>query len=293
MDAGRLVKGTVKISNPLQQHNESDEEDGVAPPRAFDSARIFQALEDQAAETLVQEEDVDRGMCAAVMLSAVRPDHPARLAWDVYILALVVYSSLSQPYAIAFSARTAMTALDWFVDISFYLDIVLNFWTGFDKGFEVILDKRHIVKNYLGTWFTIDLLATIEWDLIIAMLRKDSDETSTFIRMTRLLKVLRLARMGRLISRLTAGWTVNTAFIEAAKFFFYVASESDRHRSAARLLFVLLDFSDSAARRCQSQWCATCWRASSLCGLSCSTVTQSQPCPPIWVGLRKRRCSAL
>ena len=229
MDAGPLVSGfKLSISNPLQNEAyESDEEDG--PPRAFDSSTIFKAMEVQA-ETLAQEDAADsqqRGMCATIMLSAVRPDATIRLAWDVFILALVVYSSLRQPYTIAFSNTQAMTPLDWFVDISFYVDIVLNFWTGYDKGYEVILEKRLIVKNYLAGWFFIDLLATIEWDLVIRALRKDADETSTFISMTRLLKVLRLARMGRLINRLTASWTVNTAFIEAAKFFFYVGSEFD------------------------------------------------------------------
>jgi len=40
----------------------------------------------------------------------------------------------------------------------------------------------------------------------------------------RLLKVLRIARASRLINRLTATWTLHTAFIEAGKFFFYVST---------------------------------------------------------------------
>ena len=236
------------VINPMQQHDvglaeseddaEEDGDGGSPEARRVDSGSVFKAMEAQAQATraLVQEDaDLKRGACATFMLSVVRPDHPARLAWDVYILVLVVYSSLRQPYMIAFLDTQAMTALDWSIDISFYLDIVLNFWTGFDRGFEVILDKRLIAKNYLRGWFVVDLLATVEWELLFSAV-EDVDETSAVIRMARLLKVLRLARMGRLISRLTANWTVNRAFIEAAKFFFYVASESPD-----LVLFVLLE----------------------------------------------------
>ena len=44
-------------------------------------------------------------------------------------------------------------------------------------------------------------LATVEWDLLLEAV---FGMTGPMIRLTRLLKVLRLARMGRLIARLTA-----------------------------------------------------------------------------------------
>lgn len=159
--------------------------------------------------------------CMEFMTYAVRPDEQARLAWDFYILCLVVYSSVQGPYYAAFVGEQSMHWTDYIVDMSFYCDIVLNFWTGFDKGFEVVMEKKKIVKNYLGGWFFIDFIATVNWDIIIAAIGQ-SDADSPLIRLMRLLKVLRLARASRLINRLTASWTLHTAFIEAAKFFFYV-----------------------------------------------------------------------
>ena len=152
---------------------------------------------------------------------AIRPDRRERLAWDFYILCLVVYSSVQGPYAAAFVGEQSMHWTDVVVDLSFYCDIVLSFWTGFDKGFDVIMEKKAIVKNYLGGWFFIDFIATINWDLVISAIGQE-DSNSPVVRLLRLLKVLRLARASRLISRLTASWTLHTAFIEAAKFFFYV-----------------------------------------------------------------------
>jgi hypothetical protein len=42
----------------------------------------------------------------------------------------------------------------------FLMDMLLTFFTGLDRGFEVITNKRDIAKRYLSTWFLIDFLAT-------------------------------------------------------------------------------------------------------------------------------------
>ena len=42
-----------------------------------------------------------------------------------------------------------------------------------------------------------------------------------------LLKIFRLARMSRIIKRVTMGWTVHTKFIEAVNFFVYVNDDPD------------------------------------------------------------------
>lgn len=53
------------------------------------------------------------------------------------------------------------------VDIIFGIDIVINFHTTFvGPGGEVISDKRTIQMNYLKTWFIIDLLACLPYDII-------------------------------------------------------------------------------------------------------------------------------
>ena len=88
--------------------------------------------------------------CMTFMMAAVRPDNRIRLSWDLYILCLVIYSSVWGPYKTAFDTSPSMSVFDWVVDFSFYADIVLAFWTGYDQGFEVIMDKRMIVTNYLS-----------------------------------------------------------------------------------------------------------------------------------------------
>eukprot|EP01045_Picozoa_sp_COSAG04_P053192 COSAG04_NODE_23097_length_344_cov_0.632653_1_plen_81_part_01 len=79
---------------------------------------------------------------------AVSPQESWRLRWDLVVLVMVIYSSIIVPYDAAFQSGKEPTTLDNLVDIAFYCDIILNFWTGFDRGYEIVLDKEAIIKNY-------------------------------------------------------------------------------------------------------------------------------------------------
>ncbi len=126
------------------------------------------------------------------------------------------------PYDAAFQSGKEPTTLDNLVDIAFYCDIILNFWTGFDRGYEIVLDKGAIVRNYLGGWFVVDFVATIQWDILVGFIDPDLGASIT-VKMLALIKIFRLARASRLIDRLTANWTTHSGYIEAGKFFMYVA----------------------------------------------------------------------
>lgn len=52
----------------------------------------------------------------------------------------------------------------------FFPDIVLNFRTTYvNKKGEVVSDWRSISLNYLKTWFIVDLLAALPFDLLYAL----------------------------------------------------------------------------------------------------------------------------
>ena len=63
--------------------------------------------------------------------------------WDLFVLLLVVLSTLYEPYKAAFlPPKTPLTWWEWCVDGCFYFDILLNFCTGFDQGYEVVLVRE-------------------------------------------------------------------------------------------------------------------------------------------------------
>ena len=47
-------------------------------------------------------------------------------------------------------SHLGMDPLDWVVDAVFYLDLVLNFWTGYLSGHMIVTDKTRIAKHCPG-----------------------------------------------------------------------------------------------------------------------------------------------
>ena len=67
--------------------------------------------------------------------------------------------------------------VDSIVDVIFLVDIVLNFHTTFvGPAGEVISDPKLIRMNYVKTWFVIDLLSCLPYDVINAF--ENVDEVS-------------------------------------------------------------------------------------------------------------------
>ncbi|XP_034554841.1 potassium voltage-gated channel subfamily H member 5-like isoform X2 [Notolabrus celidotus] len=156
-----------------------------------------------------------------------------KTTWDWVILILTFYTAIMVPYNVSFKTRQnnlAWLVLDSVVDVIFLIDIVLNFHTTFvGPNGEVISDARLIRMNYLKTWFVIDLLSCLPYDIINTFENVDEDvittgtrghhirESSNFHRnITRTedsvlpgisslfssLKVIRLLRLGRVARKL-------------------------------------------------------------------------------------------
>ena len=111
------------------------------------------------------------------------------------ILLLTFYTSLLVPYHAAFKSKSLddvpLLVVDSIVDVIFFIDIILNFHTTYvhtstiflvysfhhdqivESNFvlesgEVISDPKRIRKTYLKSWFVIDLLACLPYDVFNA-----------------------------------------------------------------------------------------------------------------------------
>lgn len=63
------------------------------------------------------------------------------------------------------------------VDVTFVIDILINFRTTFVNGQdEVVSHPGRIAVHYLSGWFLIDLVAAIPFDLLLV--GSDTDEVS-------------------------------------------------------------------------------------------------------------------
>uniref|UniRef100_A0AAX7T982 Potassium voltage-gated channel, subfamily H (eag-related), member 5b n=1 Tax=Astatotilapia calliptera TaxID=8154 RepID=A0AAX7T982_ASTCA len=136
-----------------------------------------------------------------------------KTTWDWVILILTFYTAIMVPYNVSFKTKQnniVWLVLDSVVDVIFLVDIVLNFHTTFvGPGGEVISDPKLIRMNYLKTWFVIDLLSCLPYDIINAFENVDevSLGISTVVRggissLFSSLKVVRLLRLGRVARKL-------------------------------------------------------------------------------------------
>ncbi|XP_028844296.1 potassium voltage-gated channel subfamily H member 1a isoform X5 [Denticeps clupeoides] len=105
-----------------------------------------------------------------------------KTTWDWVILILTFYTAIMVPYNVSFKTKqnnVTWLVVDSIVDVIFLVDIVLNFHTTFvGPAGEVISDPKLIRMNYLKTWFVIDLLSCLPYDVINAF--ENVDESIYF-----------------------------------------------------------------------------------------------------------------
>mmetsp|Transcript_34187 Transcript_34187/g.6166 ORF Transcript_34187/g.6166 Transcript_34187/m.6166 type:complete len:108 (+) Transcript_34187:406-729(+) len=97
--------------------------------------------------------------------------HPSNLSktiWDFIIVLLLVYTATVMPFKFAFIDDDS----DWLIaeimiDVLFLTDVVLTFFSAYyDDSGNIITDRKKIAINYFKTWFFIDIVACIPFDLI-------------------------------------------------------------------------------------------------------------------------------
>ncbi|NXN11751.1 KCNH4 protein, partial [Indicator maculatus] len=123
--------------------------------------------------------------------------------WDWLILLATFYVAVTVPYNVCFTgtedslaaARTTIVS-DIAVEMLFILDIVLNFRTTYvSQSGQVVYDPRSICIHYMATWFFVDLIAALPFDLLYVF-------NVTVTSLVHLLKTVRLLRLLRLLQKL-------------------------------------------------------------------------------------------
>nr|XP_032513748.1 potassium voltage-gated channel subfamily H member 8 isoform X4 [Danaus plexippus plexippus] len=120
--------------------------------------------------------------------------------WDWLILIATFYVAVVVPYNASFvdegHPRISVTS-DVVVEALFIIDIVLNFRTTFvSKKGEVVSDSKAIALNYIRTWFVVDLLAALPFDLLYASdVYSGTESTHGNVHLVKLTRLLRLARL--------------------------------------------------------------------------------------------------
>ena len=171
-------------------------------------------------------------LCRLSSSLTLHPVGPFRCFWDLFVMILLIYTSIEIPFTISFGQADIIKYIGLFVDGFLLLDIFLNFHTAyFDKydNLRLVTNKKvcpflhfllsrhsnhlqltkYICKKYFRTWFLIDFITCIPFEFIF-----DADETAeqqqsentsqafTYFKVLRIFRLLRIVKILRVVKML-------------------------------------------------------------------------------------------
>lgn len=101
----------------------------------------------------------------------IYPNNDWKRNWDALITLVLLLTCMITPYRMAFSEKDPdyWKVINISVDSMFAIDIVLSFLTAYyTDEYQLVDDRLKIAKNYITSWFTIDILAIIPFEDIFS-----------------------------------------------------------------------------------------------------------------------------
>jgi len=159
----------------------------------------------------------------------INPERSAFLeVWDVVTIIALAFVAIVAPIQVCmFEAKLdPLFAINCCVDMIFVVDLILQFFIMYPKrtnyGYALVHDQHKIITHYLKTWFAIDVISIVPFDLV-GML-SESEEMKKMkgikvIRLLRLLKLLRVLKASRLFRRFEVRMSITYGTFALLKFF--------------------------------------------------------------------------
>lgn len=200
--------------------------------------QAFGLLESSAFQADEEEERRSRQVLrVARSQHLIHPFSLFRTRWDVFLVLVITYNAFAISLRIAFDVSEQVDALfviDRFVDCLFIVDVFLNFRTGIvtDSG-AVVLDPERIVWSYLRSWFVVDLISALPYEVFIILIIPAAYDSSIapelrapsllrigqVIRIFKAVKMLRLLRLSQVFTRWERAFVVKHAMATVTRFF--------------------------------------------------------------------------
>jgi potassium voltage-gated channel Eag-related subfamily H protein 7 len=121
--------------------------------------------------------------------------------WDVTMMMLLVFTAFVTPFEVAFLS-TEVNALFWinrFIDMLFLCDLVLNFMISypvFVRSTRVwIISPAKIAKRYLSSWFLIDLISILPYDILTVTGGGGNMGNLKMLRIVRCMRLLKIVKI--------------------------------------------------------------------------------------------------
>ena len=157
------------------------------------------------------------------------PAGPMKFKWDIFMLFLILYSSIIVPFRLCFDHIADGYWWYWEVAVSifFIADLFMTFNTAYPYGDELVIDRGMIRNNYLKSWFIVDLLSSVPLELVeliqeyYAYAASESQTSSLralrALRLVRMLRLLRLLKIQSYINAIEDALNINLQMLHLAK----------------------------------------------------------------------------
>jgi hypothetical protein len=147
----------------------------------------------------------DTKVIRVMPMLVIHPENKAKIVWDGIILLLVVYGALSLPFYAGFDINPTFffKSFDWFTDVLFVMDVLAGFRTAYFFRQNLITDWKLIGMRYLKSWFLLDLVSVIPFELFPG--------ASFDVSFIKALKCVRLLRLGRFFKKRAHWKSMNAA----------------------------------------------------------------------------------
>lgn len=178
------------------------------------------------------DEDVQKGskpvdvpFCIASR-NTINPTSPGMANWDKLIMLVLVYTALVTPFEVSFLTPEfgVMFAINRVVDTVFIVDIFFTFFMdpGNNESLKTngIPDHKKMAVAYIKSWFTVDVVSCLPFDLVSILMEGSSLEDLKFLRamrLFRLIKLVRLLRATRMFDRWEDSMAINFAALSLVK----------------------------------------------------------------------------
>ncbi|OMJ95209.1 hypothetical protein SteCoe_1414 [Stentor coeruleus] len=137
------------------------------------------------------------------------PKDRFREFWNALISTLLLYTATIMPLSMAFfesEVQDVWYVLDLMLDILFFCDILVTLNSAyFDKNGHLVTKRSTIFWKYFKSWFWIDLVSCIPFNLISGSKRS----YNSLLRLARLPRLVKLLRLSRLLKMLKSSNSSN------------------------------------------------------------------------------------
>lgn len=125
------------------------------------------------------------------------PEDPIKAYWDIFIMIVLIFACLVQPCRLAFVEEEPASWIKvyYIVDFMFLFDICQIFNSAYyDENFNMVIDRKTLAKTYIESWFIVDVVAIIPFDLFMV----NSNNINEIVRITRIGRMYKLVKLTRM-----------------------------------------------------------------------------------------------